>query len=134
MGLIMADGKPSFVPRGPNGIWRATRWSLRGLAQAFRCESSFRLEVYLLVILAPLGWWLGESPVERALLIGSLLAVLIVELLNSALEAIVDKVSPEFHELAGRAKDIGSAAVFVAMLNVLLVWGALLLPRLLDGL
>jgi diacylglycerol kinase (ATP) len=119
----MADGKPSLVPRGPLGMWKALQWSMRGIGMGFRHESSFRLEVYLFVVLAPLGWWLGTTAVERALLIGSLLMVLSVELLNSGIEAVVDKVSPGFDELAGRAKDMGSAAVFVLMLNVLLCWG-----------
>lgn len=126
----MADGKPGLVPRGPLRMWHATQWSLRGLAQAFRHESSFRLEVYLFAVLAPLAIVLGATPVERVLLVGSLVLVLVVELLNSALEAIVDKASPEYHELAGRAKDMGSAAVFVAMLNVLFCWGLLLFGRL----
>jgi diacylglycerol kinase (ATP) len=126
----MADGKPSLIPRGPIGMWRALQWSLRGLGHAFRHESSFRLEVYVFVLLAPLGFWLGEGALERALLVGPLLLVLAAELLNSAVEAVVDKASPEFSELAGRAKDMGSAAVFVLMLNVLLCWGLVLLPRL----
>lgn len=126
----MADGKPGLVPRGPLRMWHATQWSLRGLAQAFRHESSFRLEVYLFAVLAPLGIALGATPVERVLLIGSLVLVLVVELLNSALEAIVDKASPEYHELAGRAKDMGSAAVFVSMLNVLFCWGLVIAARL----
>lgn len=126
----MADGKPGLVPRGPLRMWHATQWSLRGLAQAFRHESSFRLEVYLFAVLAPLGIVLGATPVERVLLIGSLVLVLVVELLNSALEAIVDKASPEYHELAGRAKDMGSAAVFVSMLNVLFCWGLVIAARL----
>lgn len=125
----MADGRNSLYPRGLRGIENATRWSLRGLGDAFRLESSFRLEVYLFVVLAPLGGWLGATGVERALLVGALLLVLIVELLNSSIEAIVDKASPEFHELAGRAKDIGSAAVFVSMVNVVVVWAAILGPR-----
>ncbi|MFX8223206.1 diacylglycerol kinase, partial [Acinetobacter baumannii] len=83
-------------------------------------ESSFRLEVYLFVVLAPLGWWAGQTPVERVLLVGSLLLVLSVELLNSAVEAVIERYGAEFHELAGRAKDMGSAAVLVVMLNVLL--------------
>ena len=93
-------------------------------------ESSFRLEVYLFVVLAPVATWLGQDGVERALLVGSLLLVLIVEVLNSALEAVVDRWGPEHHELAGRAKDMGSAAVFLADINVLVCWGFLLLPRL----
>jgi len=104
---------------------------MQGLRAAWLHESSFRLEVYLFVVLAPFGWWLGQTPVERVLLIGSMLLVLSVELLNSAVEAVIERYGPEFHELAGRAKDMGSAAVFVVMMNVLLTWGAIVLPRLL---
>ena len=82
------------------------------------------------LVLAPLAWYLGQSGVERALLIGCMLAVMAVELLNSAIEAVIERYGAEFHELAGRAKDMGSAAVFVMMLNVLVTWGAILLPRL----
>ena len=126
----MADGRQTLVPRGPQGVWKALVWSIQGLVAAFRVESSFRLEVYLVLVLGPLGLWLGDNPLERALLVGCLLLVLSAELLNSALEAIVDKVSPEFHEFAGRAKDMGSAAVFVLMLNVVLCWALVLWPRL----
>jgi diacylglycerol kinase (ATP) len=117
------------LPRGPAGVMRAARWSLLGLRAAWLHESSFRLEVCLFVLLGPLGWKLGETPLERVLLIGSCLLVLAMELMNSAVEAVIERFGPEQHELAGRAKDMGSAAVFVLMLNVLLVWGALLLPR-----
>ena len=110
---------------------KAAKWSIQGLAAAWLHESSFRLEVYLFVLLAPLACWLGETPVERVLMIGSMLMVLSVELLNSSIEALIERYGPEFHELAGRAKDMGSAAVFVLMLNVLLTWGLLLVPRLL---
>lgn len=105
-------------------------WSMQGLRAAWLHESSFRLEVYLFVILSPVGWVLGQTPVERVLLIGSMLLVLSVELLNSAVEAVIERYGPEFHELAGRAKDMGSAAVFVVMMNVLLTWGVIVLPRL----
>ncbi|MBB5207293.1 diacylglycerol kinase [Chiayiivirga flava] len=125
----MADSEGSLAPRGPVRVLHALRWSLNGLRQCWRLESSFRLEVYLFVVLAPLGAWLGASGVERALLIGSLLLVLGIEVLNSALEAVVDRWGPEWNELAGRAKDMGSAAVFLLMLNVLLVWGMILIPR-----
>ncbi|MDR7192169.1 diacylglycerol kinase (ATP) [Luteimonas terrae] len=108
---------------------QATVWSCQGLRAAWLHESSFRLEVYLLVLLAPLALWLGDDGVERALLLGSCLLVLAVELLNSAIEAVIERYGAEFHELAGRAKDMGSAAVFVTMVNVLLVWGLILLPR-----
>lgn len=117
------------LPRRPGRILKATMWSLQGLRAAWLHESSFRLEVYLFVILAPLGWVLGADGVERALLVGSLLLVLGIELLNSAIEAVIERFGDEHHEIAGRAKDMGSAAVFVLMLNVLLVWGAILGPR-----
>jgi len=117
------------LPRRPGRILKATLWSLQGLRAAWLHESSFRLEVYLFVILAPVGWWLAETGIERALLVGSLLLVLGVELLNSAIEAVIERFGDEHHEIAGRAKDMGSAAVFVSMLNVLMVWGAILLPR-----
>ncbi|MCX7556619.1 diacylglycerol kinase [Xanthomonadaceae bacterium JHOS43] len=125
----MADGERGWV-RGPTQVLRAFRWSMQGLAACWRHESSFRLEVVLFVVFAPLGLWLGENSVERVLLVSSLLAVLGVEVLNSALEAAVDRFGPERHELVGRAKDMGSAAVFVFMMNVLLVWALVLLPRL----
>ena len=118
-----------MVPRGPRGVLKATVWSLKGLRACWNYESSFRLEVYLFVVLAPLGLWLGQTPVERALLVGSLLFVLSAELLNSAIEALIERYGAEHHELAGRAKDMGSAAVFVLMINVLLIWALLLAPR-----
>lgn len=124
----MAD-EFGHLPRRPGRIFKATVWSLQGLRAAWLHESSFRLEVYLLSVLAPLALWLGQTGVERALLIGSCLLVLSIELLNSAIEAVIERYGPEFHELAGRAKDMGSAAVFVLMLNVLLVWGLILVPR-----
>jgi len=126
----MAD-EFGHLPRGPARIFKATIWSMQGLKAAWLHESSFRLEVYLFVVLAPLGWWLGHDAVQRVLLIGSMLLVLSIELLNSAVEAVIERYGPEHHELAGRAKDMGSAAVFVLMMNVLLCWGAILLPRLL---
>jgi len=125
----MADSNGSIVPRGPRGVWNATLWSLKGLRACWRHESSFRLEVYLFVVLAPAGLWLGASAVEQVLLVGSLLLVLSAELLNSAVEALIERYGAERHELAGRAKDMGSAAVFVLMLNVVLVWSLLLGPR-----
>ena len=124
----MAD-EFGHLPRGPARILKATVWSMQGLRAAWLHESSFRLEVYVFVVLAPLGWWLGGTGVERALLIGSMLLVLGIELLNSAIEAVIERYGPEHHELAGRAKDMGSAAVFVLMMNVLLCWGLILAPR-----
>lgn len=124
----MAD-ETGHLPRHPARILMATRWSLQGLHAAWLHESSFRLEVYLFVILGPLGCWLGANGVERALLVGSCVLVLVVELLNSSIEAVIGRYGDEHHELAGRAKDMGSAAVFLAMLGVLFTWGAILLPR-----
>jgi len=118
------------MPRGPRRIFQAARWSWQGLRAAWLHESSFRLEVYLLVLLTPPAIWLGQTPVERALLIGSMLLVLAMELANSAIEAVIERYGSEIHELAGRAKDMGSAAVFVLMMNVLLCWGLVLVPRL----
>ncbi|MCJ0825433.1 diacylglycerol kinase [Luteimonas sp. 50] len=126
----MAD-EFGHLPRRPGRIVLATKWSLQGLRAAWLNESSFRLEVYLFVVLAPLGLWLGASAIERALLLGSCMLVLSIELLNSAIEAVIERYGAEHHELAGRAKDMGSAAVFVLMLNVLLTWGLILGPRLL---
>lgn len=117
---------PSTEPRGPKQIYKALIWSLKGLRAGWTFEASFRLEVYLLCVFAPIGLWLGRGAIEKAILVGSLILVLSAELLNSAVEAVVDKVSPEFHELAGRAKDMGSASVFLLMLNVMLCWGLIL--------
>lgn len=117
------------LPRGPAGVLRAAKWSLQGLRAAWLHESSFRLEVCLFAVLGPLGWWLGANPVEQVLLIGSCLLVMAMELMNSSMEAVIERFGAERHELAGRAKDMGSAAVFVLMMNVVLVWALLLLPR-----
>jgi len=117
------------LPRRPARVLLAAKWSMQGLRAAWLHESSFRLEAYLFVVLAPLACWLGGNGVERALLIGSMLLVLGTELLNSAIEAVIERYGPEHHELAGRAKDMGSAAVFVLMMNVLLCWGLILVPR-----
>ncbi|GEM_PF-175637 len=111
-------------------IIRATAYSFAGLKAAIVGEAAFRQELALFVIFAPLGAWLGQTGVERALLIGSLMVVLIVELLNSAVEAVVNRVSTERDELSGVAKDLGSAAVFVALTLVVVVWALLLVPRL----
>lgn len=103
-------------------IARATGYSFKGLRAAFAGEEAFRQELLIVAILTPAGLWLGRSAAERALLIGSLLLLLIVELLNSAIEATVDRIGPERHELSGRAKDMGSAAVFVALVLTGAVW------------
>ena len=95
---------------------------MRGLSAAFKHEAAFRQELALVVVLTPVAFYYGQSNIERSILIGSLFLVLIVELLNSAIEAIVDRVGSEHHELSGQAKDIGSAAVFVSLVNVAVVW------------
>lgn len=108
--------------RGLQRILNATRYSLSGIQAAYRHEDAFRQEALLAAILIPLALWLPASGIGHALMIGSVILVLIVELINSAVEATVDRISLEHHELAKRAKDIGSAAVFFALLNVILVW------------
>ncbi len=111
-------------------VARAAGYSLAGLRAALKHEAAFRQEAALFVILAPLGFWLGRNGIERSLLIGSLVLVLIVELLNSAVEAAVDRIGSEQHELSGRAKDMGSAAVLLALLLVVAVWALVLAERL----
>ena len=103
-------------------LWRATGYSLAGLRAAFRHEQAFRQELYLLLAVVPLGLWLGDGPVEKVLLIGSWLIVMLAELLNSAVEAVVDRIGSEQHELSGRAKDIASAAVMVALALAFMTW------------
>ncbi len=103
-------------------VIRAAGYSLKGLRAAFQEENAFRVELVLFVILAPLGIWLGTDGVERALLVGSLILVLVVELINSGIEAVVDRISSEHHPLSGRAKDVGAAAVLVAIVNTIVVW------------
>ncbi len=117
---------------GKSGISRiidATRYSAQGIRQAWRHEAAFRQEAVLTLILLPAGLWLGRTAIERALLIGCCLMVLIVELLNSAIEAAVDRHGDEHHELSGRAKDLGSAAVFISLIVVLIVWSAVAYQR-----
>lgn len=116
--------------KGKTGLQRlinAFGYSMSGFKAAFKHEDAFRQEVVLAIVLIPLAVYLGKSSVERALMIASVLLVLIVELLNSAIEAAVDHTSTDHHALAKRAKDIGSAAVFVALAIVVSVWGLVLL-------
>lgn len=126
----MPPAMPNAEFRGhPRQLWNAFRWSMLGLCAGWRHEASFRLEVMLAVVLVPLGLWLGQGAAEKVALTLPVFVVLAVELLNSAIEAVVDLVSPDFHELAGRAKDLGSAAAFVMMLATGLSWALVLLPR-----
>jgi diacylglycerol kinase (ATP) len=111
---------------GLRRLIKATGHSMAGLRAAWRNEEAFRLDTLLCVVMTPLALWLGENSVERVLMIGSLVLLLITELLNSGVEAVVDRVGSERHELSGRAKDIGSAAVFIALVNIAVVWVILL--------
>jgi len=107
---------------GAARLWRATGYSLVGLRAAFRNEQAFRLEVYIFCLVLPLGLGLGEGGVEKVLLVGSWVLVMICELVNSAVEAVVDRIGPERHELSGRAKDIASATVMLALGLAGLTW------------
>jgi diacylglycerol kinase (ATP) len=118
-----------YKPRGLTRVLRAVGASLRGLAGAFREEAAFRQELAFAALVIPLGVWLGHSGIERALLIAPVLLILIVELLNSAIEATVDRIGFERHALAGLAKDIGSAAVLMSFVLLTAVWLLVLLGR-----
>ena len=117
---------------GKTGMARivaAARYSMAGLSATWRREAAIRQEIALTLVLAPLAFLLGRTAVERALLLGSCLLMLIVELLNSAIETVVDRVSVEKHELSRVAKDTGSAAVFVSLVLAAVVWGVIALDR-----
>lgn len=114
---------------GVRRIINAFFFSMAGLRAAWINEAAFRQECALVVVLTPVGLWLGTNAVERALLIASIVSVLIVELLNSAVEATVDRVGTDRHQLAGRAKDLGSAAVFVSLMLTTMIWGLIAWER-----
>jgi diacylglycerol kinase (ATP) len=107
----------------------ATRYSINGLGTGWRSQAPLRYETYVLMIALPAAWFLGNGPVERALMIGTCLLVVVVELVNSAVEAVVDRIGPERHELSGRAKDLASAAVFISIILAVTVWAILLSER-----
>lgn len=117
---------------GIGRILRAAKYSSQGLSAAWKHEAAFRQELILVVVLLPPGLWLGQTALERAVLIGCLLLVVIVELLNSAIEAAIDRHGDEQHVLSGRAKDMGSAAVLISLLLVVVVWGLIAAERFLD--
>ncbi len=123
---ILQAASPFKGKTGVRRVMNAFGYSMAGFKAAFVSEDAFRQEVFLAVVLIPLAVYLGHGPVEQALLIVSVLLVLIVELLNSAIEAAVDHTSTDHHPLAKQAKDIGSAAVFIALMVVVVVWGLLL--------
>ena len=119
--------KPGYT--GLKRIIRATGFSLVGLRIAWRHESAFRQECVLALVLVPSALWLAETWTQAALLIAATGLVLVVELLNSAIEAVVDRLGDEWHELAGRAKDMGSAAVFVSLMLLAATWALVALDR-----
>lgn len=102
--------------------------SMNGFKAAWLSEEAFRQEIYLLAVTVPLGLWLGKTGIEKALLVGSILLILIVELLNTGIEIVVDRIGIERHKLSGRAKDVGSAAVFVSLILAGVMWLLVLLP------
>ena len=118
----MIQESPFKGERGVRRLLNAVRYSLQGLAAAFRHEEAFRLELLFAVILIPAAFFVPVSGAARALMIASVLLVLVIELINSALEAAVDRISLENHLLAKRAKDLGSAAVFLGLANAAAVW------------
>ena len=107
---------------GIRRLIKATGYSLQGLAASFRHETAFKQEVAATVVLVPLALWLGNTGLERAVLLTVWMLVPLFELVNSAIEAVVDRIGPELHELSGRAKDISSATVMVALINAAVVW------------
>jgi diacylglycerol kinase (ATP) len=118
----MNDVGDRLKPIGITRIFKAARVSWMGLSGAFREEAAFRQELALALVVIPLGLWLGRNGVERALLVAPMFLVLVVELVNSAIEATIDRIGRERHELSGLAKDIGSAAVFMSLLLLAVVW------------
>lgn len=117
---------------GKTGVTRiidAAGYSLKGLRFAWRNEAAFRQECAATLLLVPLAFWIGGNAMQTALLIGSCLLVLVVELLNTAVEAVVDRIGDEYHLLAGSAKDLGSAAVLVSLVQAAVVWGLILAER-----
>lgn len=122
----MSDTSGFKGKKGVSRLINAFGYSCAGLAAAWRGEAAFRQELALLAVAVPLALFLGKNGVDRALLVGSVLLVPVVELLNSAIEAVVDKASPERHELAKRAKDMGSAAVLFALIAAAAVWACVL--------
>jgi len=120
-------GKPGNT--GIVRVIRATGYSVQGLRLAWRHEAAFRQELALMLVLMPGAFWLGRTPMEITILISSCMFVLIMELLNSAIEAAVDRHGPEHHELSGRAKDLSAAAVFLSLVLLAMVWGSVVYQR-----
>lgn len=119
--------KPGYT--GITRVVKAAGYSIRGFIAAWRYESAFRQELALAALMVPVAFWVGRTTVEVILLMSCILLVLIVELLNSGIEAVVDRISDEHHKLSGRAKDLGSSAVFLSIVLTLAVWGIILADR-----
>jgi diacylglycerol kinase (ATP) len=129
----MSLESPHKGKTGLTRLWNALHYSMAGLSAAFRHEDAFRQEVILLAVLTPVALILPVGWIGKALMIASLLLVMIIELINSAIEATVDRISLENHKLAKRAKDIGSAAVLISLVNAAMVWSFTLLATYLPG-
>ena len=127
-----APANPQKARSGLNRIWHATGYSIAGLRAGWN-ENAFRQEALAAVVLVPLSFWLGHGWVEVALLAGSVVIVMIVELLNTGIETAIDRIGPEWHNLSKRAKDMGSAAVLLSLLLCIGIWSAAILQRFLHG-
>ena len=127
-----APANPQTSRSGLNRIWHATGYSIAGLRAGWN-EKAFRQEALAAVVLVPLSFWLGHGWVEVALLAGSVVIVMIVELLNTGIETAIDRIGPEWHDLSKRAKDMGSAAVLLSLLLCIGIWSAAILQRFLHG-
>lgn len=127
-----APANPQKARSGLNRIWHATGYSMEGLRAGWN-EKAFRQEAIAAMVLLPLSLWLGRSWVEVALLAGSVVIVMIVELLNTGIETAIDRIGPEWHDLSKRAKDMGSAAVLLALLLCIGIWAAALFQRFFHG-
>jgi diacylglycerol kinase (ATP) len=121
----MAEAKDTIIAH----ILKAFVWSMAGIKAGWKNEQAFRWEATIVILMMPVGFWLGRTAVERAVLIACSMSVLITELLNSAVEAVVDRIGPERHELSKRAKDLGSAAAFFSMITAAVVWGLIAYER-----
>ena len=117
-----------MITRSLKRLYNAFFYSVDGICACMKSEQAFRLEIYFSIILVPLGLWLGDTTSQKILLVGSVFTVLIVELVNSAIERVVDRISNERHELSKEAKDMGSAAVFLSLILWALTWGIILFP------
>lgn len=125
---VLAPANPQKLRTGLSRVWHATGYSLQGLRAGWG-ETAFRQEAIAALVLVPMAFWIGRDWVQVALLAGSVLLVMIVELLNTGIETVVDRIGPEWHDLSKRAKDMGSAAVLLALLIALGVWTAALVQR-----